>query len=558
MWQEQWFEWIDQHQRQMRMVTLPLLIILLVGGNFLVSWSGGLKFGYVHALYIPVLLSGFVFGCRGGLLTGIIAGLIVGPWMPIDITTGELQNTVNWLFRLSAFTLIGFLGGLASDSTKAYQRQLRWLVRHDSSTRLPNRCALINSLAKTEVSAEPDRVELLVMICCDNETELKSAFGSVVVEQTVIQLAERFKKLCNDAKVYQTGPAQLSLLFGVEANRLETLLVELLESAREPVMYNKVNIHVDTRIGYSVLNPEDLPENSLRMAEAALTAAKQTSRDIVAYDPAITSATEENIQLLGQLKYALSTGQLMLHYQPKVEIATGRIYGVEALLRWNHPNYGSVPPGKFIPRAEQSTLIEVITEFVLEEAIKQLAVWQKAGINVCISVNISTRNLLQADFTDYVMHLLNQYDLCGELLELEITEGSLIMDVQRAIDELNRLTQLKVLISIDDFGTGYSSLQYLHQLPISILKIDQSFVRRLPEDQGAAYILEAAIALAHNLGIKAIAEGVENQDIYEFLDRAGCDMAQGYLISRPIKASDFESWYNDAQGTFQLPPNPGS
>lgn len=555
---EQRFEWIDQYQRPVRMLAYPLITLLMILITLLVIRTGGLKFGYSHAMYVPILLAGFVFGCRGGILVGLVSGLVFGPFMPVDMVTGELQHAENWLFRIGAFTLIGFLAGLASDSTRAYQRKLRWLLQHDNSTQLPNRCALLKNLEKAEQLPSTDNQFLLVVICCENETELKSAFGSEMVEQTVIQLAQRFSEVCSEAKVYQTGPAQLSLLFRVEAVRLESILAALLEDAREPVSYNKIKIHVDTRIGYHIISEEELPENSIRMAESALTVAKQTSRDIVAYDAKITSATEENIQLLGELKQALKIGELCLHYQPKVNIATGHIYGAEALLRWNHPNHGNIPPGKFIPRAEQSTLIDVVTEFVLEQAIGQLAIWQKSGIDVCISVNISTRNLLQLGFTDFISRLLKQHNLRGELLELEITEGSLMVDVQRAIEELNRLKALGILISIDDFGTGYSSLQYLHQLPIAVLKIDQSFVRRLFIDQGANYILEAAIMLAHNLGIAAIAEGVETQEVYDFLKRLGCDKAQGYLISKPISAANFEAWYMANQGVYRTAVKPDS
>ena len=195
-------------------------------------------------------------------------------------------------------------------------------------------------------------------------------------------------------------------------------------------------------------------------------------------------------------------------------------------------------------------MIDLITEFALEEAIAQLAQWQKEGIDVTIAVNISTHNLLQSNFTDFIVRLLSQHRVSGEFLELEITEGALMMDVERTIDELRRLSDLKIIISIDDFGTGYSSLKYLHQLPISLIKIDQSFVQRLPSDKGAAYILEASVMLAHNMGIKAIAEGVENKEVYDFLHDLGCDMAQGYLISRPMAAKDFETWYRACEGRY--------
>jgi EAL domain-containing protein (putative c-di-GMP-specific phosphodiesterase class I) len=195
-------------------------------------------------------------------------------------------------------------------------------------------------------------------------------------------------------------------------------------------------------------------------------------------------------------------------------------------------------------------LIDLITEFALEESISQLAQWQKKGIHVTIAVNISTHNLLQPNFTDFIVRLLSQHGISGEFLELEITEGALMMDVERTIDVLRRLSDHKIIISIDDFGTGYSSLKYLHQLPISLIKIDQSFVQRLPSDKGAAYILEAAVMLAHNMGIKATAEGVENKEVYDFLYDLGCDMAQGYMISRPMAAKDFETWYRACDGRY--------
>ena len=577
---EKWFEWIDQHQRQMKLVAYPVILILVSLLTLLVVQTGGIKYVYSHSMYIPILLAGFVFGRRGGMLIGIISGLALGPFMPISILTGELQEPRNWLFRMVMFSLIGFLAGLASDSTRAYQRKLRWLVKHDKATRLPNQVALLKQLITDQDNSQRGSAHkfLLVSVCCENEVELKSAFGSEVVEQVVLQLAQRFCRLEYSARVYHTGTAQISVLVKLQRGRVKKihgieqplandqgeqqqqemldLIQYLLECSNEPVVYNQVNIHVDVRMGYHCFDLDENPQDTINAAESALTVAKQTEVEVVEYSPEITLRTEKNINLLGELKHAIKNGELSLHYQPKVQISTGSVYGVEALLRWHHPVQGNIPPAHFIPRAEHSTLIEMITEFVLRQAIAQLATWQQNGINVCISVNISTRNLLQPGFTDSVAALLDEYDVNGELLELEITEGSLMLDIIRAIDELNKIKALGVLISIDDFGTGYSSLQYLHRLPISVLKIDQSFVRRLPGDQGATYILEAAIMLAHNLGITAIAEGVETQEIYECLLQMGCDKAQGYLISRPISAPDFLSWYHAHHGTYPLSTRP--
>ncbi len=610
---EKWFEWIDQHQRTLQAVAYPLILILIAVITLLVVKTGGIKFVYSHSMYIPILLSGFIFGRRGGILIGLVCGFALGPFMPISVLTGELQKPENWLYRTAIFTLIGFFAGLASDSTRAYQRKLRWLLKHNNGTGLPNRLALLKYLDEIDnkLSRPSTSSFLLVDICCENEVELKSAFGPQVVEEVVLQLSKRFSDLRQDALVYHTDPAQVSVLFEVYACKAENntdadnqhashrpaasalnnlnvakklstsfdyydpdphkahhalldradeyhevndLIQRLLECANEPVVYNQVKIHVDIRMGYHCfeLGNGVSPQKNIDLAESALTAAKQAELEVVAYSPEITIGTEKNINLLGELKQAIKNGELTLHYQPKLQISTGRIYGVEALLRWHHPIQGNIPPSQFIPRAEQSTLIEMITEFVLKQAISQLAAWQKAGIDVCVSVNVSTRNLLQPGFTDSVAALLKEHQISGELLELEITEGSLMLDIKRAIDELNKIRDLGILISIDDFGTGYSSLQYLHRLPISVLKIDQSFVRRLPNDQGAIYILEAAIMLAHNLGINAIAEGVETQEIYECLQKMGCDKAQGYLISRPISALDFVSWYQAHHGVYPL------
>lgn len=206
---------------------------------------------------------------------------------------------------------------------------------------------------------------------------------------------------------------------------------------------------------------------------------------------------------------------------------------------------GEIQPNIFIPSAEHSTLINLITKFALEQAIMQIAKWHREGIDISIAVNVSPQNLMQPGFSETILSLLKKHDVSGEMLELEITERGLMMDMERTIRELNRLVGSKLIISIDDFGTGYSSLQYLHRLPISLIKIDQSFARKLPQDKGAAYIVDAAVTLAHKMGIKALAEGVENQEIFDYLAAIDCDLAQGYLISPPLPTEVFHQWLSE-------------
>ncbi|MCK5784490.1 MAG: EAL domain-containing protein, partial [Desulfobacterales bacterium] len=222
---------------------------------------------------------------------------------------------------------------------------------------------------------------------------------------------------------------------------------------------------------------------------------------------------------------------------------TDRITEVEALVRWNHPIHGMMPPEDFISLAERTGLIKHLTRWVLKHALQQGAIWRRQGIDIRIAVNLSTRNFLDPDFPEVITGLLAAYDFPPELLMLEITETTIMTDPDYSLGAINRITQIGVQFSIDDFGTGYSSLSYLKKLPLSELKIDKSFVLEMMEDENDAVIVHATIELAHNLGLKVVAEGVENKAIMEKLQDLGCDVLQGFEISKPIAAKDFINWY---------------
>jgi EAL domain-containing protein (putative c-di-GMP-specific phosphodiesterase class I)/GGDEF domain-containing protein len=550
----QLFAWADRHFREIRLILAPLFVLMVAGVYALVYYTGGIKFVYSHSMYLPILLSGIVFGIRGGVFIGALGGFALGPLMPIDVVTGEMQNTANWLYRSGFFVLIGLLSGLASDRARDYIEHLKWVSRHDPSTGLPNRSALFERLAEMRKADNQLRQPMLVVVSVENMMELKAALGFGVIRETISQLADRFSTSQPGCTVYRTETALLGILLDAGDQSAEDLAGELVATARRPIRLDAIPIHIDSRMGAVTFNGDShTPEEYLQHAEAALIIAQKKGQDFVTYQPAIVSFTEENLAILGSLNRAIDDGQISLDYQPKVYLASGLVHGAEALIRWNHPVRGPLPPEAFMPRVEQSTLVQVITEFALEQAIAQMADWRKRGIKIPIAVNISTRNLLQPRFAEQVAGLLNHYRLSGESLELEITEGALMMDMERTIEELLRMTELNIIISIDDFGTGYSSLQYLHRLPISLIKIDQSFVRRLPDDNGAVSIVKAAVTLAHQMGIKVIAEGVENPVIYRFLKEIGCDLAQGFLLSRPLPPEAFAAWYHQCGGTFTVP-----
>ncbi|MDY0402526.1 bifunctional diguanylate cyclase/phosphodiesterase [Sulfurovum sp.] len=542
---ERLLKYFDQNTDMKHWGVVLVILILMTGVYALVYQTGGIKFVYSHSMYIPILLSGLVFGSAGGIIFGLIGGIILGPFMPIDVETGEPQESINWLYRTGFFALIGFFSGVASDAARSYVKKLQWISFHDRSTGLPNRSALIDAIKKLSLQKNSaDLSHLLIAVSLENKIELKAALGFGVIEEAFVQLAKRFTDQDKSNQIFYTDTAQLVILTRIHHRKAEDFLHEISNISKEPILHNDIPIHIDTRMGYVIFDRiSEEPEVYLRKAEAALTVAYQQELDSVPYTSDILSCTKENLSILGELKGALSEGQLSLYYQPKIVIATGEVHGVEALIRWHHPVRGEILPDVFISRAEQSTLIDLLTEFSLEQAIDQIKRWQEKGISMPVSVNISPKNLVKPGFSKMVLRHLNHYGISSNMLELEITERGLMLDIERTIEELNQLVGAQLIISIDDFGTGYSSLQYLHRLPVSLIKIDQSFILKLPNDKGAANIVEAAVTLAHKMGIKVLAEGVENQQIYDYLAKIGCDQAQGFLFSRPIPAEEFERWW---------------
>lgn len=546
-------DWVSRHRKQVDLALPPLLVLLVACVTALVYFTGGIKFVYSHSMYMPILLAGLIFGVKGGLLIGLVGGLALGPFMPIDVATGERQEAINWLYRTGFFVLVGFINGAASDIVRTYLRHMKWVSQHDLSSGLANQNALFEHISRASLSVKGKHSSTLLVLSLVNEMEMKSAFGFSVIESIVDQLAKRLSDILGETgNVYRIDTVQLGLLIAHDRKEsVNDILCPLVDCCRHPFIHQGVPVHADFRLGYvSFDKVRESPEVYLQMAESAVVMAYEKVQDCVHYSSGADASARQNMAVLGELIHALESDQLSLHYQPKVDIATGVIGGAEALMRWNHPSKGNIPPGLFIPRAEQSTLIQMITRFALEQAMQQAVVWQGLGIRFPVAVNISTRNLLQPGFTDQVLGLLEHYGLCGAQLELEVTESALMMDVDRTIDELHRLAAAGITLSIDDFGTGYSSLQYLHKLPVSLLKVDQSFVRRMQNDGQAAHIIEAAVGLAHKMDMKVIAEGVESARIYRMLGDIGCDMAQGYMISRPVPASDFEAWFKGCNGCF--------
>ncbi len=548
------FHWIERNRSQVQNFLVPAIMLPIAGVYALVYMTGGIKYVFSHSMYLPIVLAAIIFGVKGGVLAALAGGLLLGPFMPIDTLTGEQQDTINWLYRTGFFTFIGFLVGASSNTMVAYLNRMRWEASHDSMTNLPNSFAL-ETIIKGLLASDGDRSKppYLLIARLTNQAQIEDSFGVQCFDGIIAQLANAIQnELQDSAEVWRIGAERLGFVQCAEdEHAIKSLANKLEQVFTKSGGFGDIQIHSDVYLGIVALDDATRgPQLYIQRASHAASEASNSGRRngiLTSIDEGIGLA--ENLQLLGELGDALGNGQVLMHYQPKVETATGMIDSVEALMRWQHPTRGNIPPGNFIPFAENSTLIDRITHFAIDQSLAQLVAWEKNGLeNIRVAVNISTRNLLNPDFNKTVKQLLDRHGVNGEKLELEITESSFMENMESSIIELTNLAKTGIILSIDDFGTGYSSLQYLGKMPVSIIKIDQGFIRSLPAEQGSRKIVEAAIGLAHNFGMKVVAEGVENRAAYDFLMSAGCDLIQGYFVSRPVVASQLEKICKDSKG----------
>ena len=304
-----------------------------------------------------------------------------------------------------------------------------------------------------------------------------------------------------------------------------------------------LSLEIDASIGIA-LSPDHGhdADTLLRRADVAMYVAKRGNAGYAVYTADQDQHSPMRLAMVSELRRAIDQNELSLYFQPKVSLAAGSVTCAEALVRWQHPRHGLLGPDLFVPIAEQTGLIRPLTRWVLDAALRQCSRWRHQGLDLAVAVNMSMRNLHDPEVVDTIRHLLTRWGIPPARLVVEITESSLMADADRAMDVLGRMRGMGVGISIDDFGTGYSSLAYLKRLPVDELKIDKSFVAHIASDNSDAAIVRSTIGLAHDLGLAVVAEGIEDEATLDYLTGLGCDVAQGYFISRPLPVSAFSDW----------------
>jgi diguanylate cyclase (GGDEF)-like protein len=431
---------------------------------------------------------------------------------------------------------------------RSSQLELDFLAHHDPLTRLPNRLLLLSRLQHGIELAQCEGQHLaLLMVDLDRFKDINDSFGHLVGDELLQLVATRLMAQVRAIDtVGRFGGDEFSVLMEDVGGAEQAARVanDIIRALSEPYRLSSgIEVRIGATVGISIYPENGLtPELMLQQADSALYQAKAEGRGRFAYfSESLTLAARARIDIEVRLRRAITQGELRVYYQPQVDIASGRIVGAEALVRWQSPTEGLIPPARFIAIAEATGLIGEIDDWVLRETCRQGQRWIAAGMPVLtLAVNLSAYQFLQGDISQTVAQVLRDTGYPAAFLELELTESALMQREAQAIQMLDRLKALGVRLAIDDFGTGYSSLAYLKLFPLDVLKIDKRFIDDIPAHRDDMEIVTAIIAMAHALRLKVLAEGVENKEQLAYLKTQGCDQFQGYLNSRPVPAAEFE------------------
>ncbi len=529
--------------RRTKVLAIFIVVLSLLGSAWFVYSTGGVQYATLHILYLPIIFAALVFGAPGGILAGAAAGLLIGPYMPLDTLSGESQNLGNWLYRAAFFCLIGGFVGIGVDALRRQLVTLDWLNEHDARTGLLDRTGLLNRLTRMIEQEDGRTSPFLIVMQLNNFLDIQNTFGSAFAEDLLKQICARGRSLLpSDLPMAVIQPDRLAVAFrsDLESQQLRTAIEA---DFRAPYVVDGVPIHVDFVIGAAEFATHaQTAEELLQKASIAMHTAATRMRPFYLYESATDLTSRDNLILLGRIPAALANNEFVIWHQAKVSLATGEVCGTEALLRWQLPHRGLVMPGDFIAQAEESVLINNLTQWVIKAALADVASWKALGYSLSVAINLSVRNLHNQVLFETLEETVCQHAIDPRLVELEITESAVMDDFDYCAQLVSRLRERGYRVAIDDFGTGHSSLAYLKNLPVSAIKIDQSFVKNLTHDVNDQKIVRTILGLANALDLETVAEGIEDAGALALLRDWGCNFGQGFYIHRPAPSADFLKW----------------
>lgn len=529
---------------------LPL--VLATGGSALlvvplVYLTGGTHLVYAHAAYLPIILAGIALGPLASAALGLLLGLALGPWMPLDTASQTYQSAQNWGLRCLFFVLIGAVTGLLAGRLRREAEERIRLQTLNPTSHLPGRAALERRVSELQLSETQPPAWCLVILRFNTLAHLVEALGSAQIQLLWGRIVERVEQGRPDGgEAFHIHTDQIALLVPQSVEQATETAYGLVALLHPPVPAGDIPLELDATAGVTSLHGgTPAAGGDLAPVLTASLAAGQAHRlgqPVHLRPPEAALELQHRLRRLGELPQAIAERELELHYQPKVALASGRVVGAEALLRWRHPREGLLLPGSFLPLAEQTRLIAPLTWHSLEIAAATAVAWRAEGRRLELAVNLSVRTLAAPDVAQRLEALLQQHGLPPEALEIEVTESAIMDAPEEAAARLREIAALGVGVAIDDFGAGQSSLAYIARLPASTLKVDRALIRSLADSERARRVLAAIAELGAALGMATVAEGVEDERTLDYVRRAGLTQMQGFLVARPAAEADFLPW----------------
>ncbi len=524
-------------------IAVFFLAALLAASTGFVYMMGGTQVGYLHIFYIPIILAGLFFKAPGGIIVGIIAGLLLGPWMPIDVMAGYEQPTYSWLTRCGFFIILGTLSGISSSIFRSYLDDLTTRVSTNPITGLLNLVGLEQIFQAS--TAMVSKIAVIV-VEISNLKEIEHAIGIADSEELLRQISNKLRTIQNDQIKVGHPHASGFVLLIEDPKNLPNILQKIRSRIGFSYTISKIPIFVETFYGISNYPKADQKLSGLiRKAKIAIERSTAQAQHLAFYDHTLSDKSSENVQLLHELHQAIENKELTLHYQPKINLKSGKVVGVEALARWPHPTRGLISPETFIPIIERTLLVAPFTRWMFKHALKDLAIWHAQNIKLNLALNFSMKNFHDPNIFNELFSTTDKLGIKHKYLEIEVTESAVTPNMQDVAKVLHSIRGKDIKISIDDFGTGQASQQYLFELPIDIIKIDQIFIKALGKTPASNAIVQSAITLGHQLNLEVVAEGIETQEQIQILKKMKCDMGQGYNIAKPMMANDLVAWVKD-------------
>jgi diguanylate cyclase (GGDEF)-like protein len=515
------------------------------GGRVAAGVSAGEWSGRTYEVVVPLR-----FGTRSRVLGALQLSL---PYGPIETAIAS-DVRATYAFIVGGLALLwASIFRLVAGASRKLRRQAdenERLALHDHLTGLPNRSLFLDRLDHAlRASGRTGSGVAVLLMDLDRFKEVNDTLGHHCGDLMLKELARRLSEVVRlTDTVARLGGDEFALLLpNVTQPEAGVALAERIALALdEPFVIDGLPLETQASIGIALYpdHGEDV-ETLLQRADVAMYMAKETRTHYGVYDAEVDNYRPERLVLVAELRRAIENHELVLHYQPKATLVDGAVRGVEALVRWQHPERGLVPPDVFIPVAEHTGLIKPLTFFVVDEALQQCARWREQGFELTVAVNVAMRNILDEEFPNELERMLAKYGLEPSVLELELTETSVLADPPRAKEILQRLRDTGVSLAVDDFGTGYASLAYLSELPVDEIKIDRSFVMAMDREEQHARIVRSTIDLGRNLCLSVVAEGVESAEVWDRLAELGCDSAQGYFLAKPLPADELTVWLSD-------------